>query len=61
MQQLRARGWVKAFELWPASATVGGLLQNGWIEARGARRGLEYRITKEGITAKNARIPPWGR
>jgi hypothetical protein len=61
MQQLRGRGWVKGFELPPASAIVGGLLQKGWVEARGAGRGLEYRITEEGMTAKRALIPPWER
>jgi hypothetical protein len=61
MQQLRGRGWVRSFELPPAPAIVGGLLQKNWIEARGAGRNLEYRITEEGMTAKKALIPPWGR
>jgi hypothetical protein len=57
MQQLRGRGWVKGFELPPARALVGRLLQKRWIEGRGAGRGLEYRITEEGMRAKKARIP----
>lgn len=61
MQELRGRGWVKGLELPPASATVNGLLQKGWLEARGTGRSLEYRITEEGMTAKRALIPISGR
>jgi hypothetical protein len=37
------------------------LLQKGWIESRGAERSLEYRITEEGMNAKTAPIPRYGR
>jgi hypothetical protein len=60
MQQLRGRGWVKGSEL-PPSVLIARLLQRGWIEGRGTGRELEYRITEEGMAAKSAPIPDYGR
>src|SRR6185437_286528 len=57
MQQLRGRGWVKAFELPPSTRSVDGLLRKGWIEVQGEGRGRVYRITEEGMRAKTALIP----
>jgi len=61
MQHLRGRGWVRGFELPSTCRIIGGLLQKGWIESRGAERSLEYRITEEGMMAKTAPIPRYGR
>jgi hypothetical protein len=60
MQTLRGRGWVKGFEL-PPSTLIAKLLRKGWIEGRGFGRDLEYRITQEGMAAKTAPIPHYGR
>jgi hypothetical protein len=57
LQQLRGRGWVRAFHLPPAGRTVEGLLKKGWIESQGSGDRTAYRITEEGLAAKRAPIP----
>jgi hypothetical protein len=57
MQQLRGRGWVRALALPPSPGVIEKLLQKGWIECQGIGRGLEYRLTDQGLVAKTALIP----
>ena len=56
MQQLRGRGWVKAFHLPHMPGTVRGLLDKRWIESQGRGADLAYRITAEGMAAKIALV-----
>jgi hypothetical protein len=57
MQRLRGRGWVRAFELPTARASIQALLQKRWIECEGTGKTLAFRLTEDGLAAKKAPIP----
>jgi len=56
MQHLRGGAWVKAITLPPSPKLIANLVDKGWIEQRGIGAELSYRITKEGLAAKKARV-----
>jgi hypothetical protein len=61
MQQLRGRGWVRANALPPVIRTIENLLRKGWIESGGVGRDFSYRLTEQGMAAKTAPIPLYGK
>ena len=52
MQHLRGGGWVKASAAPAGELLIKNLLAKGWIERRGLGRELSYRLTDEGLAAK---------
>ncbi|MEH2492951.1 hypothetical protein [Bradyrhizobium sp. AZCC 2230] len=50
LNHLRDADWIACMKLPDTPRTTLTLLRNGWIEQRATKDGIEYRITKAGLT-----------